>query len=84
MKDSKGWCYLGSDGKMVTNGWAKDSKGMCWMGNAGYMLVDTTVVVYESHYYGIRNGYMIVNDSLEYSGIIFHFGPDGICYSLQF
>ena len=36
MKDSIGWCYLGSDGKMLTNTIIKDSYGYCKLDANGY------------------------------------------------
>lgn len=37
-KDSKGWCYLGKDGKMARNTWAKDKKDWCYVGSDGHMV----------------------------------------------
>ncbi|MBR4072226.1 MAG: leucine-rich repeat protein [Clostridia bacterium] len=39
-KDSKGWCYLGSDGAMVTDKWVMDSKGWCYVGGNGYCVTN--------------------------------------------
>lgn len=36
-EDSKGWCYLGKDGKMARNTWAKDKKDWCYVGSDGHM-----------------------------------------------
>ena len=38
--DSKGWCYLGNDGKMKTNAWAQDSKDWCYVGPDGRMVTN--------------------------------------------
>jgi len=35
-QDSKGWCYLGSDGKWAKSAIIKDSKGLCFIGADGY------------------------------------------------
>lgn len=37
-KDSKGWCYVGADGKMVKNKWVKDSRDWCYLGADGRMV----------------------------------------------
>ena len=76
-KDSKGWIYLGEDGKLVVNGWAQDSLGYCWMGPEGYVVEETKLVVFEGYTYGIKNGYMVVNDVLEIDGVQYLFGEDG-------
>ena len=62
MKDSKGWCYLGKDGKMVTNGWAKDSHGWCWMGSNGYWTSNKWVKDKGEWYYIKSNHYMASNE----------------------
>ena len=57
MKDSKGWCWLQSDGKMLTNGWAKDGKGWCWIGSNGYMVEKTQWFQIGKDWYHITKGY---------------------------
>ena len=61
MKDSKGWCYLGSDGLMLKEDWAKDSKGWCYLGSDGYMVYDKWVLWKDGWYFLNKNGYMLSN-----------------------
>ncbi|MCR4710355.1 MAG: hypothetical protein K5653_08890, partial [Clostridiales bacterium] len=77
MKDSKGWCWLQEDGKMLTNGWAKDSAGWCWIAANGYMPVETGWVEYEGDKYYIEKGYMAVSKSLVIDGKTYVFDADG-------
>jgi len=57
-KDTKGWCYVGSDGRMVRNGWAKDSAGWCWLGSDGHPVKDIWLTSGGYWYYVKPNGYM--------------------------
>ena len=77
MKDSKGWCWLQADGRMLTDGWAKDSKGWCWIGSDGYMIEETMLIEYQGEIFGIRNGYEVINGSIEVDGEVYSFGADG-------
>ena len=77
MKDSKGWCWLQADGRMLTNGWAKDSHGNCWIGDAGYMLEETHWIEYEGEQYYIEKGYMAVSKKLVIGGSTYVFDAAG-------
>lgn len=57
-KDSKDWCYLGSDGKMLKNAWQKDSKGWCYLGSNGRIVRDKWIAWKGSSYFLKKNGYM--------------------------
>ena len=57
-KDSKDWCYLGSDGKMVKNAWQKDSKGWCYLGSNGRIVRDKWIAWKGASYFLKKNGYM--------------------------
>lgn len=57
-KDSKDWCYLGSDGKMLKNAWQKDSKGWCYLGSNGRIVRDKWIAWKGSSYFLKKDGYM--------------------------
>lgn len=61
-KDSKDWCYVGSDGKMVTNKWVKDSKGWCYCGKTGRILRDTWLRWDGASYFIKKDGHMAVGN----------------------
>ncbi|MCR5845667.1 MAG: hypothetical protein K6G78_03775, partial [bacterium] len=61
VKDSKGWCYLGADGKMVKNSWKKDSKGWCYVGADGYMVTNAFAADSHGQCYIGSDGYMITS-----------------------
>ena len=67
---------------MVTNDFVKDSKGWCWIGEDGYMLVETKVLYLDDGTYGIKDGYMVVNGSIEINGTVYVFGNDGKLISM--
>lgn len=57
-EDSKDWCYLGKDGKMVTEKWVKDSKGWCYCGKTGRILRDTWLRWDGASYFLKKDGHM--------------------------
>lgn len=57
-KDSKDWCYLGSDGRIVKNAWEKDSKGWCYLGSDGRIVRDTWVAWKGASYFIKKDGRM--------------------------
>jgi hypothetical protein len=69
--------FYTEDGSMLTNGWAKDSIGMCWIAADGYMPIETKVLYLDDGTYGIKDGYMVVNGSIEINGTVYVFGNDG-------
>ena len=79
MKDSKGWCYLGADGRMVANEWAKDRKGWCWIGEEGYM-IEKDMWIGEEGQSGssyIIKGYRVDNHTITINGTMYTFDADG-------
>ena len=76
-KDSVGWCYLGSDGRMVTNGWAKDSHGWVWMSGSGYWDSGTKWISYNGGWYHITSGYRDQNKWKKDSVGWCYLGSDG-------
>jgi hypothetical protein len=55
---------------------------MCWIGEDGYMLVETKVLYLDNGTYGIKDGYMVVNGSIEINGTVYVFGNDGKLISM--
>ena len=80
-KDSKGWCYLGSDGKMAINNWAKDSKGWCYLGSDGYMVTSEWIKYKDKWYYLKKDGYMASSEWIKYKNEWYYLKEDGIMAS---
>ena len=57
--DSKGWCYLGEDGYMLTNALVKDSQGVCFVGSDGYIVYNQWVNYDGKWYFVDANGYKV-------------------------
>ena len=76
-KDSVGWCYLGSDGRMVKNAWVKDSKGYCWLNGNGYWITGTKWIKCSGSWYYIQNGYRAANKWQKDSKGWCYLGSDG-------
>ena len=62
IEDSVGWCYLGSNGRMVTNDWVQDSAGWCYMDSTGHKTRSAWIQKNGYWYYLKANGYMAVNE----------------------
>ncbi len=78
-KDSKGWCYLGKDGKMATNKWVKDSKGWCYVGKDGYCVTNKWVKDSKGWCYLGSDGRMVTNKWVKDSKGWCYVGKDGYC-----
>ena len=63
-KDSKGWCYLGADGYMLTDKWIKDSVGWCYVGDNGYCVTEKWVKDSKGWVYLDKNGRMVYDQWL--------------------
>ena len=44
VKDSVGWCYLDSNGRMVINDWVKDGGKWYYLDANGYMVTGTKTI----------------------------------------
>ena len=77
MKDSNGWCYLGSDCGMVTNGFAKDSKGWCYIGADGYCETITGWKYINGCWYYVNKGYRVQNSWKNDGASWYYLGSDG-------
>lgn len=76
-QDSKGWCYLGADGAMMTNVWVKDSKGWCYVGSNGYCVTNTWKKDSKGWCYLDSNGRMKVSSWVKDSNGWCYVGADG-------
>ena len=76
-KDSKGWCYLDSSGRIMINGWAKDSKGWCYLGSNGYMVASKWIRYKNQWYYLKSDGYMMSSAWLKYKNQWYYLKADG-------
>ncbi|MBR5523773.1 MAG: hypothetical protein IKU51_00695, partial [Clostridia bacterium] len=79
MKDSKGWCYLGSDGYWVTNAWVKDSVTWCYIGSDGYCVTNKWVKDSTGWCYLGSDGRMVTNAWVKDSVGWCYVGADGYC-----
>ena len=61
VKDSQGWCYLGSDGYCVTNTWKKDSIGWCYLDSNGRMATNKWIKDSQGWCYVGKDGYCVTN-----------------------
>lgn len=77
VKDSKGWYYIGSNGKSVKNQWVKDSKGWCWIDSTGYWVVGTKWLKIDNEWYYITKGYRDENKWRKDSHGWCYVGADG-------
>ena len=59
VQDSKGWCYLGADGYIVTDKWVKDAKGWRYAGADGYMVTNKWLEDSQGWCYVGKDGYCL-------------------------
>ena len=75
--DSKGWCYLGEDGYMLTNALVKDSQGVCFVGSDGYIVYNKWVQFEGKWYFIDTKGYTVTNQWRKDSSGWCYLGSDG-------
>ena len=83
-KDSKGWCYLGADGYMLTDKWVKDSVGWCYVGADGYCVTEKWVKDSKGWCYLDENGRMATNKWVKDSVGWCYVGADGYAVTNTF
>lgn len=72
------WYYLGGDGKMQT-GWQNVGGSMYYMEGSGKMLTGWQNIAGSLYYLDPASGAMAVNAALDYNGVPYLAGADGIC-----
>lgn len=77
VKDSKGWCYLDSNGHWLYNKWIKDSVGWCYLGSNGHLVVSDWLSWNNQWYYLDENGYMVTGSKV-IDGKEYHFDSNGV------
>lgn len=75
--DSKGWCYLGNDGKMEKNAWRKDSTGWCYVGSDGRMITSAWQKDSAGWCYVGKDGHMLSDSWLSWNGASYFLKKDG-------
>ena len=55
-KDTKGWCFLGADGYMVTGTSVRDSNGWCLVDGSGYWITSSGWKYVGGYWYYVQSG----------------------------
>lgn len=77
-EDSKGWCYLDSNGDLLKNGWAQDkTKKWFYLGSDGRMVKSKWVRYKDNWYYLGDDGAMVTNQWVKDSKGWCYLGSDG-------
>ncbi|MCR5846137.1 MAG: hypothetical protein K6G78_06165 [bacterium] len=77
-KDSKGWCYLGDDGKIVKSKWIKDTNGeWYYLKDNGYMAANEWAKDSHGWMYMASNGKITKGKWVKYKGEWYYLKANG-------